>query len=278
MSSYSQPTLTTSQISEIIDYVNAYRSKNQAPPMTWDSSIAAFSQQWSYYLIANNLFKHSNTPLYGENLAMLQGYGVDPVALIKKSIDMWYDEIKLYDFNNPGFSDATGHFTCLVWKSSTSFGMGLTIDMSSNKVDITMNTSPPGNYIGEFQQNVLPTVGQPPIVPPRPPTPPIVTPRPPTPPIVPQPVAITLKQFILQSLHNLAYIVNSNQPKYLIVNAVNQIIYKINTSNQTQDINSIINGLYNIIYAVQRRQRNAIISNLIINLLNYVQINYAETT
>ena len=39
--------------------------------------------------------------------------------------EMWYNEIKKYAWNNPGFSQATGHFTQLVWKSSTKVGFGV---------------------------------------------------------------------------------------------------------------------------------------------------------
>jgi Cysteine-rich secretory protein family len=156
MSTIQQPVLTSDQITEITHYVNAYRAKNQAPPLIWDTTIAQFSQQWSYYLVSNNEFKHSGNNLYGENLAYFQGYGSDLIRLIKKSIDLWYEEIALYDFKNPGFSHATGHFTCLVWKSSTHFGMGFSINTATNAVDITMNTSPPGNYSGKYEENVLP--------------------------------------------------------------------------------------------------------------------------
>jgi hypothetical protein len=37
----------------------------------------------------------------------------------------WYDEIKLYKWNNPTFSTATGHFTQVVWKASRELGIGL---------------------------------------------------------------------------------------------------------------------------------------------------------
>lgn len=161
MSTIQQPVLTSAHIAEITNYVNAYRAQNQAPPMTWDPTIAQFSQQWSYYLVSNNQFKHSGNNLYGENLAYFQGYGSDTMGLIKKSIDLWYDEIKLYDFKNPGFSHATGHFTCLVWKSSTKFAMGFSINTATNAVDVTMNTSPPGNYSGKYEENVLPLVPTP---------------------------------------------------------------------------------------------------------------------
>jgi hypothetical protein len=149
-------TLTPDQLTVIASYINAYRAKNQAPPMSYDSNIAGFSQQWSSYLLTNNLFQHSGTPLYGENLAYFEGYGTDPVKLVKMAIDAWYNEISLYDFNNPGFSEATGHFTCLVWLASTSFGIAVSINPVTSAAIITMNTSPQGNVIGEFAQNVLP--------------------------------------------------------------------------------------------------------------------------
>ena len=109
-----QPVLTPEQITEITNYINSYRSKHQAPPLVWDSAIYKVAQDWSSYLVTNNLFKHSGNQSYGENLAYYQGYGTNVMTLLKKAVDGWYNEYKLYDFNNPGFSQAIGHFTCLV--------------------------------------------------------------------------------------------------------------------------------------------------------------------
>lgn len=156
-----QTLLTSQQITNVTNYVNAYRAKHQALPMTWDANIASTSQQWSYHLLSGGLFQHSDNSNYGENLAQLQGYGTDVMTLIKKAIDLWYNEVKLYDFTKSEFSPSTGHFTCLVWASSTSFGIGLSIDMKTNTVDIVMNTSPAGNIIGQFNQNVLPILQSP---------------------------------------------------------------------------------------------------------------------
>uniref|UniRef100_A0A6C0KWJ8 SCP domain-containing protein n=1 Tax=viral metagenome TaxID=1070528 RepID=A0A6C0KWJ8_9ZZZZ len=163
------------QINEITAYINNYRTLHQAPPLTWDPTIAIFSQNWANYLLNNNLFQHSGTSLYGENLAYFQGYGTDFMGLVKLAVDMWYNEIKLYDFTKPGFSEATGHFTALVWKSSTTFAMGFAINTTTNAVDVTMNTSPPGNVIGQFDTNVLaPTSSTPAPVPVTTPTPTVV--------------------------------------------------------------------------------------------------------
>ena len=100
--SFTQPTLTVEQQTEIAAYVNALRAKHQAPPLVWDNSIYSFSQGWSYYLSSNNLFQHSTNNAYGENLAYFQGYGSDPMVLIKLSIDSWYNEVlHLCTFKTP---------------------------------------------------------------------------------------------------------------------------------------------------------------------------------
>lgn len=206
-----QPMLNPAQINDITKYVNMYRAKHQAPPLIWDSNIAKFSQDWSYHLISSGLFEHSKTNLYGENLAMLTGYGTDIIKLIKKSIDLWYDEISLFDFSNPDFSHQTGHFTCLVWKSSTNFGMGITMDLSNNKVDIAMNTSPPGNILGQFKDNILPLINAG---------------------SSPSPTQITMpisKQEIIAAVTNAVDDLNKSKPKSKIMSELNDLLKRLNT-------------------------------------------------
>jgi len=143
-------------INEISSYINKYRSMHNSPPLIWDNTIASFSQKWSNYLFSNNMFAHSGSHIYGENLAYFKGYGTDVLTLIKLAIDMWYDEINLYDFNNPGFSEETGHATALLWKSSTKYAIGFSINKTTQTAYVVFNTSPPGNIIGQFKENVLP--------------------------------------------------------------------------------------------------------------------------
>ena len=221
--SIQQPTITPEQKTEITNYINNYRARHQSPPLTWDETIATFAQQWSFYLLSNNLFQHSGSALYGENLAYFEGYGSDIITLFKKAIDNWYNEITLYDFTNPGYKQGTGHFTCLVWKSSTKFGMGFSIDPSNNnKVDITFNTEPPGNYQGQFAQNVLAPTGTTPV--------PVPTPTPsPTPNPIPIPTpAQSNKKAIIVALYNIIYIIQSNQPKVKVISALYDLIKVVN--------------------------------------------------
>lgn len=278
-----QPSLTLQQKTEITDYINVYRAKHQAPPLMWDDTIAVFSQNWSYYLISNNVFKHSNTSLYGENLAFFQGYGTDTMMLLKKSIDAWYNEVSLYDFNNPGFSAATGHFTCLVWKSSTKYGMGITINSKTNGVDITMNTSPPGNYVGEFIQNVLPALPVPvPNPVPNPVPVPVPVPNPvPVPVPVPNPVPVPSPNpinviKILNMLYKINYDIQTDRSKYYTISDVYAVISEINnTEIQPLIKTKLVNSLYNIIYAINKNKKKAIIASLLVQIINDI-ISYTQ--
>jgi hypothetical protein len=222
-----QPILTSENIVDITDYVNQYRLKNQAPSLEWDTIVSAFSQKWSYFMTKNNVFKHSGSSLYGENISYFRGYGTDIMVLIKLAIDNWYNEISLYNFNKPGFSEATGHFTCLVWQSSKTFGIGISINDMTNEAYISFNSSPPGNIIGQFQQNVLPISST---------TIPVPIPQVPIPitiPSLPQvyPIHTNNKLSVIFKLQQLINKVNSGYEKYYIIDDINKIINKIQNSS-----------------------------------------------
>ena len=143
-------------IIEITNYINSYRAKHGSPPLEWDETIAKFSQTWASYLGANGKFEHSKERLYGENLACFMGNSDNMLPLVKKSIDMWYNEIAKYDFQKNTYTPGTGHFTCLVWKSSTKFGIGYSYDTKTKTAIVTFNTSPAGNNTNTFKSNVFP--------------------------------------------------------------------------------------------------------------------------
>jgi hypothetical protein len=290
------PALSVDQLANITSYINMYRAKNRAPPMSYNETIASFSNQWSNYLLTNNLFQHSGTHLYGENLAYYEGYGTDLLTLIKLSIDAWYNEISSYDFNSPKFSEATGHFTCLVWVASTEFGIAIAIDPVTTKAIVTLNTSPPGNVIGQFQQNVLPPLPTPvptPVPTPAPtptptpvptpaPTPaptPVPTPAPtPTPTPVPSPVhgpVLSANQIkhIITSLHNIIYFLQTKQPRNVLLYHINNLMNFIAIFN-IPFTNSILQRLLVVIQEIQNRRPyiNVVImvQNIIITLQDYI--------
>ena len=270
--SIEQANFTYSQKSELVDYVNAYRAKHNSPPMEWDETISQFAQEYSLFLVTNSLFQHSKKEGYGENLAYFQGYPNDMMTLIKKSIDLWYDEIKLYNFNYPGYSPGTGHFTCLVWKSSTKFGMGYSYNNATKIVDITMNTAPPGNIIGQFQDNVYPpssTIPTPSPIPYPTPTPlpepePYPTPTPlpepepyptPTPLPEPEPTPDT-SQIRIRIVYSIYLLINMIKQKrslrtliYILDGIISQI--KMIDDNAIDNKMYLLNRLYYVRYSLQ---------------------------
>ena len=77
--------------------------------MKWSTDLANDAQTWANYLAANNKFQHDpNTQGQGENLYWSSG---DSKESCQRATTAFYNEVKFYDYNNPGFSKATGHFT-----------------------------------------------------------------------------------------------------------------------------------------------------------------------
>jgi hypothetical protein len=253
------PVLTSDQITEITNYVNNYRALNQAPPLVWDNTIQNYSDQWSYYLLTNNLFQHSGSLLYGENLAYFEGYGTDVMTLLKKAVDSWYNEISSYDFSNPGFSVETGHFTCLVWAASTNFAISISIDEDTTAADIVLNTSPPGNIDGEYETNVLPIATQPPIPVPNPPTPPI-------------PISNSSQIInIINELNNIIYSINKKLSAHFIIILINKTINDLSILN-IGPTNSIIYTLQGLSVLIKNRKYNRFVINTINNIISQLKL------
>lgn len=72
-------------------------------------------------------------------------------------VQSWYDEIKNYGPHfgkepQMGSFGKFGHFTQVVWKSSTELGLGVAIQ--NNKIYVVGNYKRAGNLLGSFAQNV----------------------------------------------------------------------------------------------------------------------------
>ncbi len=124
---------------------NALRAKHGVPALSWSGGLADTAQAWANRCV----FEHSSNGL-GENLAM----GTSGRQSVGQFVEDWYNEIGAYDFANGGFSGDTGHFTQVVWKSTTELGCGVA-QCSGNDL-LVCNYSPAGNMEGAFAENVPP--------------------------------------------------------------------------------------------------------------------------
>ena len=135
---------------------NVLRACHNAEPLMFNCEIMKISQDYSEHLAKDvGSLVHSQTKFHGnymgENLAYVGGsYKQIPSGEVPTN--MWYNEIKVYDFNNPSFSQDTGHFTQVVWKASKEFGIGASC--YNNKCFMTGNYYPGGNYNGMYASQV----------------------------------------------------------------------------------------------------------------------------
>lgn len=146
--------------SNMLSRHNWYRSQHQVSNLTREPEIESIAQNYSDYLASINNLTHSSNKYLGIKLGENLYYGLKNSNIGFSSVDAWYNEVNEYDFNNPGFSGATGHFTQVVWKGSQNLGCGVGC-RTDNYCYVTCNYYPPGNYLDQFGSNVFPKVNDP---------------------------------------------------------------------------------------------------------------------
>lgn len=149
-------------ILNMLNLHNYYRAMHSAPPLTISQRLNHIAQSYANLLAATSAFQHSGNRLgdeiLGENLYMQWiSKGLVPVS-VRVAMKSWYDEIDLYSFKNPGYSEETGHFTQMVWRSTKKLGVGMAVSADGREVYFVTNYYPAGNIVnhGYFEQNVLP--------------------------------------------------------------------------------------------------------------------------
>ncbi|XP_028519627.1 uncharacterized protein LOC110254426 [Exaiptasia diaphana] len=143
-------------ITACLEAHNAKRRLHGVPDLTWDDGLAGDGKAWALILAKKDgRLKHSSGT-YGENLYYSSSQNI---KTCEQAVERWYNEIKDYDYDNPGYGSKTGHFTQVVWKSSTKLGVGkATADAGGGykKTYIVAQYTPSGNVPGQFPDNVLP--------------------------------------------------------------------------------------------------------------------------
>ncbi|XP_065665813.1 Golgi-associated plant pathogenesis-related protein 1 [Hydra vulgaris] len=136
---------------EALNRHNEYRKKHGVCALTWSAKLHSSAQNWANNLAKKGYLQHEEQDLYGENIAVMKGSELTG----DKATDMWYNEIKDYNFNNPGYNSKTGHFTQVVWADSKEFGIAKAV--SSNGTEfVVARYFPPGNSLQMFKENVKP--------------------------------------------------------------------------------------------------------------------------
>ena len=146
---------------------NAARAKYSnggVNPLTQSSSLDAGAQEWAIHLASIDRLDHASFAARngnGENLFVAYNTAtVGPDIVAAQMVNSWVSEAFNYDYSQPRFSLDTGHFTQVVWKSTTTLGCGYAIGSHTengtrfNAYYAVCRYSPSGNVTGQFPANV----------------------------------------------------------------------------------------------------------------------------
>ncbi|XOF33010.1 MAG: CAP domain-containing protein [Candidatus Electrothrix sp. YB6] len=135
---------------------NTWRSQIGVPALRWSDSLARSSQQWADHLAGNNCRMQHSTHGgdYGENL-----YWVGPITssdgnaavqafTAQKVVDSWGSENKYYDYEDNSCHSVCGHYTQVVWKSTTEVGCAVAVCGNKGQIWVCQYT-PSGNMAGQ---------------------------------------------------------------------------------------------------------------------------------
>jgi hypothetical protein len=138
---------------------NKYRLLHGVPALKHNSELSQLALDWAQNLAKSNKFEHSknkfNDSILGENLYLSWGSQKPEIIDGGEATKDWYDEMKIYDWDNPRFLINTAHFSQLVWKNSLEVGFGVALG-DNNSVIVCANYFPAGNIEGSFHENVFP--------------------------------------------------------------------------------------------------------------------------
>ncbi|MFK3979505.1 CAP family protein [Micromonospora sp. NPDC050397] len=149
-------------LDSMVASVNQYRAKHGVPPVTLDDALVEYANSRASLVSTQEGLSHGHASLdhgYGENLSWHASTAQVPAGA-EEATSGWYGEIVDYNFADPSASGpgATGHFTQLVWRSTTKVGFGRAFGKGGEwwETYIVAIFHPAGNMQGEYQANVPP--------------------------------------------------------------------------------------------------------------------------
>lgn len=155
---YAATNFTAAEQTEMITAHNKWRNEVSVPAIKWSATLADTAQVYANKLKTSQACKmvHSGAAGLGENLfwasALKYSDGTVKVQTVTptKGTDAWGSE-KLdytYSTNTCAAGKVCGHYTQLVWKSTTEVGCGKAVCADNSQIWVC-NYTPAGNYVGQ---------------------------------------------------------------------------------------------------------------------------------
>uniref|UniRef100_A0A0N5BSJ3 SCP domain-containing protein n=1 Tax=Strongyloides papillosus TaxID=174720 RepID=A0A0N5BSJ3_STREA len=148
---------------------NLIRRNHHVPSLIISRELEEEAQRYAEKLaFMNNGLRHDKNNLnHGENLYYGRFLKLPNEEVLSESIlEKFYSEIMYYNYNsfNPQNHHRYGHFTQMIWKSTTEIGVGVGLTrknirrgLSKTSIYIVVRYNPEGNILSEdeFKKNVL---------------------------------------------------------------------------------------------------------------------------
>jgi uncharacterized protein YkwD len=133
----------------ILDIHNNERDAVGSPLIKWSDSLAADAKSWAEHLAQLGKLEHATGTGQGENLSYRSDSRGPSAISTADLLNGWVNEKNGYTVAPMQWDrdKAHGHYTQMVWKTTTEVGCGTA--SSGNSVYLVCRYSPPGNYPGQ---------------------------------------------------------------------------------------------------------------------------------
>ncbi|MGZ8227688.1 MAG: CAP domain-containing protein [Methylococcaceae bacterium] len=155
---YAAADFTAGEQTEIVTVHNNWRSQVKTPELKWSSTIASTAQNHADELKTTHAckLKHSERMDLGENLfwasPLYYSNSVSEVQTITPTqvFNSWGSEKVDYDYltNTCATGKVCGHYTQIVWKSTTEIGCGKAVCPDNSQIWVC-NYKPAGNIVDQ---------------------------------------------------------------------------------------------------------------------------------
>lgn len=141
---------------ECLDAHNTVRAKFGCQKLVWSQELADLAHTWAVKLADKGRILYPELIGIGENIRLSFGDEHEHLPSGEEITDLWANEAKNFDFDNPCWHPNCQHFTQIVWKDTSEMGVARYWNTAKNCVAVVAFYRPPGNLNGPgvFKANV----------------------------------------------------------------------------------------------------------------------------